>query len=241
MAWDTVIVALAVIAVTAVVARVVDRRMAGRDLAPEAITRYRVLRRSIVATIVAVGILSSLMTVPEVRAAAGTILGSAAVLGLIVGLAAQTTLANFVAGLLIAFNQPVRLGDVITVSGATGVVEEIGLTYTFIRLEDGSRVVIPNSKLASDTIRNSTIVNREKVAEITLQVPLDRELGPIIDSLRTETAGERDADVFVSALDGTATITVRARADDEAAAALLERELRLRAHTRLRETGALLP
>jgi small-conductance mechanosensitive channel len=239
MAWDTVLAAAAVIAVTAVVARVVDRRMAGRELAPEAITRYRVLRRSIVATIVAIGVLSAAMTVPAVRAAAGTILGSAAVIGLIVGLAAQTTLANFVAGLLIAFTQPLRLGDRVEVAGAAGIVEEIGLTYTFIRLDDGSRVVIPNSKLASDTIRNSTIVSREKIAEITLQVPLHRELGPIIDALQTEITDERDAEVFVSALDGSATVAVRVRAADAAEAERLQRELRLRAHGRLREQGLL--
>jgi small-conductance mechanosensitive channel len=239
MAWDTVLAAAAVIAVTAVVARVVDRRMAGRQLAPEAITRYRVLRRSIVATIVAIGVLSAAMTIPAVRAAAGTILGSAAVIGLIVGLAAQTTLANFVAGLLIAFTQPLRLGDRVEVAGAAGIVEEIGLTYTFIRLDDGSRVVIPNSKLASDTIRNSTIVSREKIAEITLQVPLHRELGPIIDALQTEITDERDAEVFVSALDGSATVAVRVRAADAAEAERLQRELRLRAHGRLREQGLL--
>jgi small-conductance mechanosensitive channel len=239
VAWETAAVAAAVIAVTAVAARLVDRRMAHRELAPEAVTRYRVLRRSIVATIVAVGVLSALMTVPQVRAAAGTVLGSAAVLGIIVGLAAQTTLANFVAGLLIAFTQPVRLGDRVEVGGDAGVVEEIGLTYTFIRRDDGIRVVIPNSKLASDTIRNSTIVSREKVAEITLQVPIDRELGPIIDVLSAETADERDAEVFVSALGGAATVTVRARAGDAASAERLERELRRRAHARLREEGLL--
>lgn len=237
MVWDTALVAAAVILVTAVAARIVDRRMAGRRLAPEAITRYRVLRRGIVATIVAIGILSALMTVPAVRAAAGTILGSAAVLGLIVGLAAQATLANFVAGLLIAFTQPLRLGDRVEVAERSGVVEEIGLTYTFIRLDDGSRMVIPNSKLASDTIRNSTIVSREKIAEVTLQVPLNRELGPVIDALRTETADEREAEVFVSALEGSATVSVRVRAGDEAEAERLRQELRLRAHARLREQG----
>jgi small-conductance mechanosensitive channel len=239
MDWQTVLAAAAVILVTAVVARIVDRRMAHRQLPPEAITRYRVLRRSIVATIVALGLLSAAMTVPAVRAAAGTILGSAAVLGLIVGLAAQSTLANFIAGLLIAFTQPLRLGDRIEVAGSTGIVEEIGLTYTFIRIDDGSRVVIPNSKLASDTIRNSTIVSREKIAEITLQVSLNRELGPVIDALRTETAHERDAEVFVSALEGSATVSVRVRADDEAAAERIERDLRLRAHRRLQEQGLL--
>ncbi|MEX0673831.1 MAG: hypothetical protein WD067_03595, partial [Gaiellaceae bacterium] len=101
------------------------------------------------------------------------------------------------------------------------------------------RLVIPNSKLASDTIRNSTIVSRENVAEITLQVPLGAALGPVVDLLRAETAEERDAEVFVSSLDGNATVTVRALAADPEAARRLERELRLRAHERLRAGGML--
>lgn len=227
----------AVIVLAVLVAQVVDRRMARRELPPEAVTRYRVLRRGIVAGIIAVGLLSALLAIPQVRAVAGAVLGSAAVLGLIVGLAAQSTLGNFVAGFVIAFTQPLRIGDRVEVGGLAGVVEEIGLIYTFIRLDDLSRLVIPNTKLASDTIQNSTIVSREKVAEITLQVPIGRELGPVVDLLRAETAGERDAEIFVSSLDGSATLTVRARAQDEEAAMRLERDLRLRAHERLRAGG----
>lgn len=229
----------AVVAVALLAARLVDRRMARRQLAPEAVTRYRVLRRSVVASIVAVGILSALLAIPPVRTVAGAVLGSAAVVGLIIGLAAQSTLSNFVAGILIAFTQPLRIGDRVEVSGDAGVVEEIGLIYTFIRLDDASRLVIPNTKLASDTIRNATIVSREKVAEITLQLPVGRELAAVVDLLRAETAGERDAEVFVSSLEGNATLTVRARAEDEPAAERLERELRLRLHERLRVEGVL--
>ena len=78
------------------------------------------------------------------------------------------------------------------------MVEEIGLIYTFVRTENDDRLVIPNEKLASDTIRNSTIRSREKVAEITLQVPLEKDLGAVVDRLR---AVAPDADVFVSDLD----------------------------------------
>jgi small-conductance mechanosensitive channel len=236
MAWDRILVAATAIVVATLLAKLVDTRMVRRELAPEAVTRYRVLRRSIMASIITIGILSALMTIPQVRGAAGTILGSAAVIGIVVGLAAQNTLGNFIAGLMIAFTQPVRLGDHVEVGGAIGVVEEIGLTYTFVRLDDGSRLVTPNSKLASDTIRNSTIVSREKVAEITLQVPIDRELGPIIDALSSETA-DHHAEVFLSSLDDPATVTVRVRAGDEAEAQRLERELRLRVHARLRAEG----
>lgn len=229
----------AVLAAALLAAKLVDRRLSGRDLPPEAVTRYRVLRRTIVAAIVAVGLLSALLAIPAVRTVAGAVLGSAAVVGLVVGLAAQSTLANVVAGVLIAFTQPLRIGDRVGIGDDEGIVEEIGLIYTFVRLDDGSRLVIPNNKLASDTIRNSTIVSRENVAEITLQVPLGAALGPVVDLLRAETAEERDAEVFVSSLDGNATVTVRALAADPEAARRLERELRLRAHERLREGGVI--
>lgn len=239
MTMERWIVFGAVVAVAALAAKLVDRRMARRELPPEAITRYRVLRRSVMASIVAVGLLSALLAIPPVRTVAGAVLGSAAIVGLVVGLAAQSTLSNVVAGVLIAFTQPLRIGDRVEVAGAAGVVEEIGLIYTFIRLDDRSRLVIPNTKLASDTIRNATIVSREKVAEITLQLPIGRELGAVVDLLRAETAGERDAEVFVSSLEGNATLTVRAGAEDERSAERLERELRLRLHERLRAEGVL--
>ena len=237
VSWRDVGIAAGVIVATLVVAELVDRRMARRQLAPEVATRYRVLRRGVVATIVVTGVLSALLAIPDIRAVAGAILASGAVIAFVVGLAAQPVLSNFVAGVLIAFTQPLRLGDRVEVGGSEGVVEEIALTYTYIALEDGSRVVIPNSKLASDTIRNSTIVSREKIAEVTVSLPLSHELGMVVDLLQAETSGERDAEIYVTALDDRATVVVRARADDEEAAERLERELRLRLHDRLLAAG----
>jgi small conductance mechanosensitive channel len=232
--WHRLIVVGVVMLITVVVARLIDRRIARRQLAPEAMTRYRVARRSVTTAIVFVGLLSALLVIPAVRAVAGGLLASSAVLGIVVGFASQRTLGNFVAGLLIAFTQPLRLGDAVVIEDVEGVVEEIGLIYTFVRTENGDRLVIPNEKLASDTIRNSTIRSREKVAEITLQVPLGRDVGAVVDRLRQLTDG---ADVFVSDLAGNATIVVRAGAEDEPAAERLERELRLRAHELLRADG----
>ena len=232
--WTRLAVVVGVMVVTIVVARLIDRRIARRDLAPEAITRYRILRRSITTTIIFIGLLSALLVIPQVRAVAGGLLASSAVLGIVVGFASQRTLGNFVAGLLIAFTQPLRLGDSVAVDNTEGVVEEVGLIYTFLRIENGDRLVIPNETLVSDTIRNSTIRSREKVAEISLQVPLGRDLGAVVDRLRTLAD---DADAFVQDLSGDATVVLRAPAPDEAAAAKLERELRLRAYELLRAEG----
>jgi small conductance mechanosensitive channel len=232
--WQRLVIVGVVMLITVAVARLIDRRIARRELAPEAITRYRVLRRTITTTIIFVGLLSALLVIPQVRAVAGGLLASSAVIGIVVGFASQRTLGNFVAGLLIAFTQPVRLGDDVVIEGTEGVVEEIGLIYTFVRTENDDRLVIPNEKLASDTIRNSTIRSREKVAEISVQVPLGRDVGAVVDRLRGLADG---ADVFVSDLADDATIVVRARAADERAAERLERELRLRAAQVLRAEG----
>ena len=103
--------------------------------------------------------------------------------------------------------------------------------------DDESRLIVPNERLASDTIRNSTIVSREKVAEITLQVPLSHQLTRVVEALWREVEDEPWADVFVSSLDGNATITMRTRAVDESASERVAAELRLRAHERLRAEG----
>jgi small-conductance mechanosensitive channel len=235
--WHRLIIAAAVFAAITLLARLIDMWLVRRPLAPEAVTRYRVLRRTVTVSILVVGFFSALLVIPQVRAVAGGLLASSAVLGVIIGFASQRTLGNFVAGLLIAITQPVRLGDRVTYAGESGVIEEIGLTYTFIRTTDQARLVVPNEKLASDTIRNSTIRSRETFAEITVPVPLTADLGAAVDGLRDEIADERDASVYVSALDGAATVTIRAAALNEDAALRLERDLRMRAHARLRGLG----
>lgn len=236
--WERLGVVGVVLAVTLAAARLIDRRMVRGERSPEVVTRYRVLRRSITAAIVTFGVLSALLVIPQVRGVAGALLASSAVLGLIVGLASQRTLGNFVAGMMIALTQPLRLEDRVEVAGVAGVVEEIGLMYTFIRTDDNSRLVIPNEKLASDTIRNSTIRSPAKFAQVTVQVPNTTDLRSLLDVLRTEATGDRDT-VFVSSLDGAPSVTVRAWRESEAAAEALEQDLRLRVHDRLRERGLL--
>jgi small-conductance mechanosensitive channel len=155
--WARVAIAGGVMILTLVAAKIVDRTIARRlERRPETLTRYRVIRRSAIATVLVVGTLSALLVIPGIRAVAGTVLASSAVIALVIGFAAQTTLSNFVAGLLIAFTQPLRLHEQVEVGQAKGEVEEIGLTYTVIRGEDGARYFVPNTKLASDTIRNET-------------------------------------------------------------------------------------
>ena len=235
--WHRIVIAAVVFVLVTLVARLVDWWLGRKPVPPEIETRYRVLRRAVSVTIIAVGLFSALLVIPQVRAAAGALLASSAILGVIIGLASQQTLGNFIAGILIATTQPVRIGDRVSYAGESGVVEEIALTYTFIRTVDRRRLVVPNSKLASDTIVNASIRSRETFAEVSVPVPLAADLGAALDALREDVAEERDASVYVSGLDDPATVTLRAAAPDEFAAERLEQELRLRAHRRLRALG----
>jgi small-conductance mechanosensitive channel len=237
--WRHVVIAAAIFVVVSLFARLIDWSLQRRPLPPEAVTRYRIFRRIVTVVILAVGLFSALLAIPEVRAVAGGLLASSALVGVVLGFAAQRTLGNFVAGILIALAQPVRIGDRVEYEGTAGVVEEIGLTYTFIRAVDRRRIVVPNEKLASDTIVNASIRSRETFAEVSVPVPLTADLEAAVGALGEDLAGERDAVVYVSSLDGgtTATVTLRAAAADEVAAERLEHELRLRAHRRLRTLG----
>jgi small-conductance mechanosensitive channel len=235
--WRHIVIAAVIFAAVTLVARLIDWSLQRRPLPPEAVTRYRIFRRTVTVVILAVGLFSALLAIPEVRAVAGGLLASSALVGVVLGFAAQRTLGNFVAGILIALAQPIRIGDRVEYQGAAGVVEEVGLTYTFIRAGDRRRIVVPNEKLASDVIVNASIRSRETFAEVSVPVPLSADLDGAVDALREDVAGERDADVWVSALSDPATVTVRAAAADDLAAQRLEHELRLRAHRRLRALG----
>src|SRR5256885_9696401 len=106
--WHRLAIAAAVFACVTLLARLVDWRLARKPLAAEAVTRYRVLRRSVTTSILFVGFFSALLVIPQVRAVAGGLLASSAVLGVIIGFASQRTLGNFVAGPPVASPPPPR-------------------------------------------------------------------------------------------------------------------------------------
>jgi small conductance mechanosensitive channel len=231
--WQRALIAGSVIVVTLAIAKFVDWRISHRELAPGSATRYRVLRQALVSTIVFVGVLSALLVIPPVRALAGGILASSAVIGLVIGFASQRTIGNVVAGILIAITQPLRLGDRVTIEGTEGIVEEIGLTYTWIRTRDNDRLVVPNEKLASESIRNSTIRSAETLAEVQVQVPASADLRAVVSSLQED--GE---EVYVTDLGDKATIVVRKRVPRVGETERAESELRLSVAERLKAAGA---
>ncbi len=117
-------------------------------------TRLRFLRRLLFLTIFLVLAMLALSQFTELKRLAGGILASTAVLGLIVGFAAQHTIANMVAGVQIAVAQPMKIGDRISFEENEGRVTDITLSYTYVDPGDGSSVVIPNQLLVEGVVHN---------------------------------------------------------------------------------------
>jgi small-conductance mechanosensitive channel len=243
--WQHLAIAGGVVLLALVAAKLIDRALVRRlHLRAETMTRYSVVRRTLVAAVVAVGVLSALLVIPEVRAVAGSILASSAVIALIIGFAAQSTLSNVIAGVLIAFTQPLRLGDQVEVGAAGGTVEEIGLIYTLIRAPDGPRYYVPNTRMASDTIRNATLQSFEHRAQITVPVPLGSDLERVRDILLEEARNvpeampSKDPVATLSQLEANAAVfTVEAWATSLGKAGKLAARLRSGAYRRLRAEG----
>jgi small-conductance mechanosensitive channel len=248
-------VALAVLAVALVVILVFDRvmqrvgtRVVGHlPVADQAVvaTRYRLLRRTSEALVVLIAAIIVLWSFDSTRSAAQTVLASSAVVGLVVGFAARSTLANFVAGVMIAINQPVRLGDRISVGDVEGTVEDIGLAYTRLRTPDNRRVLIPNEELANSRVTNMTIVDPVSLAQARLTLPptadpvrvraiLD-ELADAVPGRVADRPGPGTAVADVTA-EGT-TYTVGVWMPDAAQAATASAALRVSCVTRLHEDG----
>ncbi|HEY7456731.1 MAG TPA: mechanosensitive ion channel domain-containing protein [Solirubrobacterales bacterium] len=117
-------------------------------------TRLRFLRRLIVLTIVLVLAGIAIGQFTELKRVATAILASTAVLAAIVGFAAQHTIANVIAGVMLAISQPVRIGDRICFEEVEGRVVDITLAYTYVNPGDGSSVVIPNQMLVEGIVHN---------------------------------------------------------------------------------------
>ena len=114
----------------------------------------RILRRLLLLTIFLVLAAIALSQFTELKRLATGILASTAVIGLVIGFAAQHTIANMVAGVQLAVSQPIRIGDRVTFDEKEGRVTDITLSYTYIDPGDGSSIVVPNQLLVESIVHN---------------------------------------------------------------------------------------
>jgi small-conductance mechanosensitive channel len=163
-----------------------ERRVSERDAAQAARLRTTLgfLQRVIVAIVAAIAVWSVLSLYSATTQIANALLASSAVLALIAGLALSTPLSNLGSGMLVAFAQPLRLGDRVTVADQTGFVEEMSLSYTTLVTDDGRRVFIPNSQLTSSTIVNRTIRDPRRAVGARFPIGIDAPIGDARDAVR---------------------------------------------------------
>lgn len=119
-------------------------------------TQLKVLRRIVIVVVSILAFGTMLMTFPKVRQLGTTILASAGVIGIVVGMAAQRTIGTFIAGIQIAITQPIRVDDVVIVENEWGRIEEITLTYVVVRIWDLRRLIVPITYFIEKPFQNWT-------------------------------------------------------------------------------------
>jgi small-conductance mechanosensitive channel len=223
--------AVAVVLERAMLARFPDAELENRR-SRHVRTKIILVTRVVQALIGAITVAAILWTIPALRDIGAGILASAGVIGVIGGLAAQTTLGNLFAGLQIAFTDAIRIDDIVTVQTLTGRIEEITLTYVSVRVKDNTTLILPCTYFTTTPFQNWT----HKGAQITGMVefgvdahaPLDallpalrRELGRVLERSAHWDRGRGDIVVedatgsalkliaMVTALDGAAVEPLR--------------------------------
>jgi small-conductance mechanosensitive channel len=215
--------------------RQVSERVRGGALSPVATTRLRLVRRLIFALIVIIGLALAAWQFDSVRRVATGVLASSAVLGLVVGFAARATLANAIAGILLAITQPIRIGDLVTFDDKTGQVEDVRLSYTYIRLDDGHRLIVPNERLAQSSIENHTIGDPRVQVEVSVWLQPSADLDRALELIASES--ER-VDASVAEVDKEGVrLSATTWATSPAERARVGEELRRRWLRQLREHG----
>ena len=142
-------------------------------------------RKFLVTVAYVLGIASILFLIPALRTFATSILASAGIVAMAVGLASQEALANFVSGIFIILAKPFRIGDVVTLdSGQSGKVTEIAIRHTIITTPENRMVIVPNSKVNSAIITNSTIHDTRTCVFVEVGVAYPENLDHCIEEMR---------------------------------------------------------
>jgi small-conductance mechanosensitive channel len=189
------VILLAGWAVTIAIHIASDRYLGGLDLAAtdnlearRAATQIRVLRHIASGLVVVVAVGLALMSFDSVRQYGISLFASAGVVGIIVGLAAQSTIGNLLAGVQLALTQPIRLDDVLVVEGEFGNVEEINSTFVVLRLWDWRRLVVPLKYFLEKPFQNWTRTSASVIGSVLLyadyRVPVEAMRGKLEEIAR---------------------------------------------------------
>jgi small-conductance mechanosensitive channel len=142
-------------------------------------------RKLLVTVVYILGLACVLYLIPPLRTFATSILASAGIMAMAIGLASQEALSNFVSGIFIILAKPFRIGDMVSLdSGQTGKVTEIAIRHTIITTAENRQVIVPNSKINSAIITNSTIKDTRTCVFVEVGVAYSENLDHCIDEMR---------------------------------------------------------
>ncbi|MFP4646801.1 MAG: mechanosensitive ion channel family protein [Candidatus Acetothermia bacterium] len=211
-------------------------------------TRMEVFRRAGGFLVWLAGVIVLLSQFPVARNLGVGLFASAGVVGLVLGLAAQNTLSNMIAGVVLSFSQPLRLGDAVIMEDDFGYVEEITLMQTFIRTWDNRRIIVPNDVLSNRIVQNWSIKDPKLLAATIVYldygVDLEKIREWIKEAVRESDYWNGEGEPGVQVMDFTEkTIKVRALAwaDDPPSAWNLRCEVREKLIKHFREEGLEFP
>jgi len=177
-------------------------------------TQVMVLRRVAIAVVMFVACALVLFQFEGMRALGTSLLASAGVAGIVVGFAAQRTIATLLAGIQLSVTQPVRVGDVVIVEGEWGTVEEITLTYVVVKIWDLRRLVVPITRFLDSPFQNWTRTGSDLLGTVFLHA----DYRVPVDALRVEletfvrTRPEWDGKLAIVAVTNATDRTVELRA-----------------------------
>jgi small-conductance mechanosensitive channel len=247
--YDHVLTAALSLAIAGALILLVDRTIQrrGRDmrqrlsieLDPVTDTRLRFVRRLVEAAIAVIGVGVAISQFAALDRLATSILASGALAAAVIGFAARQTLANAVAGVLLFITQPVRIGDLVTVEGLTGTVEDVRVTYTWLRAADDTRLIVPNERLAANIIRNDSIISPSVVAEVSLWLPAHADADRACELLGEQTGEAGTVRLAEMNADGRVRVAVSGTAGAAHDRAAREAELRADCLRTLRGAGLL--
>ena len=146
-------------------------------------TKLNILLKISTVIVTIIGTSFALITFPKIQQIGISVLASAGMAGVILGLAAQKSLGNLLAGIQIAFTQPIKIDDVVFIENEFGYIEEITLTYVVIRIWDQRRLVLPITYFIEKTFQNWTRTSAELIGSIFIHVDYETPLDNIRKAL----------------------------------------------------------
>jgi small-conductance mechanosensitive channel len=158
------------------------------------LTQLNMIEKITLIIIAVIFVAIALMSIESLHSIGVSILTSAGVIGIIVGLAAQRSVGQVLSGVQIAFTQPIRIDDVVIVEGEWGRIEEINITYAVVRIWDERRLVVPVDYFLQNPVQNWTRHSSEIMGTVFLYVSYDLPIDPLRKKLKSIVEGNPNWD-----------------------------------------------